>query len=237
MAKIHIGLSGFTYKPWRGEGRFYPAKLKEAEFLPFYAERYPAVEMNGSWMMTPSEASIARYIETSPDNFKFTFKAHRNITHIGRLKPETADLIQPMLDRLKPMQDAGKLGSIFFQLPPNLKRDDAKLEAFLTRLPKGAPYSMEFRNESWFHDDVEAMLRAHNVSWVSWDTDEIAGQRRDTGSHIYVRLRRETYTDAQLADWAQWLMKQDKDSFVFFKHEDDGSPWLDANRLIALLPS
>ncbi len=237
MAKLYVGLSGYSYKPWQGEGRFYPASLKQKEFLGYYCEYYPAVEMDGTWYRMPSEAGVQGWIDGSPADFRYTFKAHRNITHIKRLKVECVEDVKFQLKRLEPMEKAGKFASLFFQLPPNFKRNDERLQEFLDGLPQGHSYALEFRNETWFVSEVEEMLRAHGVAWVAWDTDESAGQRRDTGPFLYTRLRRESYSDEQLQGWAAWFqsaLDKGKDCYVFFKHEDEGSPWIDADRLLRL---
>lgn len=238
MAQIYVGLSGFSYKPWQGEGRFYPPTLKQKDFLAYYAERYNAVEMDGTWYRMPSEAGVAAWIAGSPEQFKYTFKAHRNISHIKRIKAEAIDDLKFQLKRLEPIEKAGKLAALFVQLPPNLKRNDDRLREFVSLLPGGHPYAIEFRNETWFVPEVEAILAERKVAWVAWDTDEVAGQRRDTGDFLYVRLRREAYTDAQMEDWAAYFRSardNGKDCYVFFKHEDEGSPWVDADRLLRIL--
>ena len=235
---VYVGLSGYSYKPWQGEGRFYPAELKQKEFLRYYGEHYNAVEMDGTWYRMPAESAVEQWIAGSPDGFKFTFKAHRSISHIQRLKPECFDSVQFLVKRLRPMIAAGKLATIFVQLPPNFKRNDERLKGFLEALPKEAPWSIEFRNETWNVPEVEDLLREHEVAWVSWDTDEAAGQRRDTGRFLYARMRREGYTDDQLESWKGWFDQATaggKDAFVFFKHEDEGSPWVDADRLLKML--
>lgn len=235
MPQLYVGLSGYSYKPWQGEGRFYPPELKQKQFLDYYASKYNAVEMDGTWYRMPSEAGVKGWVDGSPDGFKYTFKMHRSVSHINRLKPECIDSVKFFLKRLEPLENAGKLASIFVQLPPNFKRNDDRLKVFLSELPQGHPYAIEFRNETWFVPEVEQILRDHNVAWVSWDTDEVPGQRRDTGPFIYSRMRREGYTEEQLDDWTKWFnaaIDKGKDCFVFFKHEDEGSPWIDANRLL-----
>ena len=86
MAHLYVGLSGFSYKPWQGEGRFYPPELKQKDFFAYYAERYEAVEMDGSWYRMPAETAVASYKQAAPEGFKFCFKAHRQVTHMARLK-------------------------------------------------------------------------------------------------------------------------------------------------------
>lgn len=233
MSQVYIGLSGFSYKPWQGEGRFYPPELKQKEFLGFYSERYRAVEMDGTWYRMPGEDAVTSYKAGAPEGFKFCFKAHRQVTHMARLKPEAIDPLKFMLKRLEPMRE--HLGPILLQLPPNLKRDDARLKAFLAELPKEIPaqkqWAIEFRNETWHDDAVEAILRENNIAWVAADTDEAAAQRRDTADFVYARLRRSEYTPEQLDSWANYFNGRGKECMVFCKHEDDGSPWIWADQL------
>lgn len=240
VAHCYVGLSGYSYKPWQGEGRFYPIDLKQKDFLKFYCEHYDSVEMDGTWYRMPAENAVQQWIAGTPKDFKFTFKIHRNVSHVQRLKEECLDNVTFFCGRVKPVLDAGKLASIFVQLPPNFKRNDERLEAFLSKLPKEMPWAVEFRNETWHTAEVEEIMRRHGVAWVSWDTDEAAGERRDTGPFIYSRMRRSAYTDEQLESWVAWFrqaMDAGKNCYVFFKHEDEGSPWIDADRLLKLMRS
>jgi uncharacterized protein YecE (DUF72 family) len=252
MANAHVGLSGYSYKPWQGEGRFYPVGLKQKDFLQFYTEHYKAVEMDGSWYKTPTEEAIKQWIEGTPDNFQFSFKLHRRITHLGRLKEETYEGVHYILRRMLPMARAGKLGPFLIQLPPNLKRDDARLEGFVAQLPHDfskvqeleceaglrAKWSVEFRHESWVCAEVDEIMRKYNIAWVASDRDEAKADRRDTADFHYIRLRRMDTTDETLTEWASYIKQQtakDKDCFIYCKHEDDGSPWLWADFLLKQL--
>jgi len=238
--RIHIGLSGYSYKPWQGPGRFYPAGLKPTEFLRYYADRYNTVELDGTWYRLPSEGMVRSWMELTPQRFVFAPKAHRRITHMQRLKPEALSSVEVMVDRLGPLRDAGRLGPVLLQLPPNFKQDDERLrrlESFLTTIPKVGRWAIEFRHESWNVAEVESVLRRHGVAWVSAETDETPAQRRDTADFRYLRLRRSDYDAEALASWAEWIKEgagEGKDAFVFFKHEDEGSPWVWADRLLQL---
>ncbi len=87
--------------------------------------------------------------------------------------------------------------------------------------------------------EVEKLLTQHGVAWAAADTDERPAERRDTAGFCYVRLRRSAYDEKALAEWAEWL-EQDKEAqagkecFVYLKHEDEGSPWVWADRLLEL---
>lgn len=238
MARIYIGLSGYSYKAWQGPKRFYPPDLKANGFLRYYATRYPTVELDGMWYRLPSDNAVRAWIEDTPPDFLYAPKAHRQITHVRRLKLECIPTLTAMLDRLTPLHDARKLGPVLFQLPPNFRRDDARLAVFLKALPSAHRWAMEFRHDSWQAEPVEQQLRSHNVAWAAVDTDEHAAEHRDTADFRYVRLRRSRYAEQDLTTWAERLeqaSRRGQDCFVYCKHEDEGSPWLWADKLIHLL--
>ncbi|HJU04145.1 MAG TPA: DUF72 domain-containing protein [Nitrospiraceae bacterium] len=240
MARIHIGLSGYSYKPWQGPDRFYPEGLKTAEFLRYYAGRYDTVELDGIWYRMPSEQAVRSWMSLTPSHFVFAPKANRLVTHIHRLKPDAHSAVRLMLDRLAPLVQDKRLGPVLLQLPPNLRRDDERLENFVKQLPQSVRWAMEFRHESWHAHEVESILRNHGVAWAAVETDESQAERRDTANFRYVRLRRSEYSEGALTQWADWLKadkEQGKDCFVYCKHEDEGAPWVWADRLLALTAS
>ena len=229
---VHVGLSGFSYKPWQGEGRFYPKELKAKDFLRFYSERYDAVEMDGTWYRMPTEAGVTGWKEATPTQFTFCCKVHRDISHMRRLKPEAQESLKFMQGRLKPLADVDKLGPFLVQLPPNMKRNDERLAEFLAASPMGFRYALEFRHESWNAPEVEAILGQYNAAWVAAQTDEAEAQKRDTADFAYARLRKSEYDRGELADWAAYFRSLGKPTYVFLKHEDEGSPWLFADELL-----
>ena len=240
MARVFIGLSGFSYKPWQGPGRFYPAGLKQAEFLRHYSTRFETVEMDGIWYRMPTEKAVQSWIEMTPKSFIFSPKANRQITHLQRLKPDSLRHVQHMVSRLSPLSERKRLGPVLLQLPPNLARNDERLVAFLSALPKDLRWAMEFRHPSWADAGVEDILRGHDVAWAIAETDEAAPERRDTAGFWYLRLRKRDYPERALEAWADWLKQQaarGKDCFVYFKHEDEGSPWVFADKLLAMIGS
>ena len=234
MAQAYIGLSGYSYKPWQGPGRFYPPTLKQAGFLAYYATRYDTVELDGVWYRLPSEKAVVDWLAATPPHFIFAPKVHRQISHRSRLKPEGYDFIRVMLGRLSALVSAKRLGPLLIQLPPNLLRDDDRLSAFLEQLPASVQWAIEFRHDSWQDPAVETLLRRFNVSWVAADTDERQAECRDTANFWYVRLRRSAYDEGDLVKWASKFRKmvdEGKSCYVYCKHEDEGSPWVWADRL------
>ncbi|HEY6085688.1 MAG TPA: DUF72 domain-containing protein [Nitrospira sp.] len=235
MPRTYIGLSGYSYKPWQGPDRFYPPGLRQSDFLRHYAARYDTVELDGVWYRLPSEKAILDWIASTPDQFVFSPKVHRQITHRDRLKPDCYEFVQVMLDRLAPLAQNHRLGPLLVQLPPNLPRDDKRLAGFVEQLPKTYRWAIEFRHDSWHDPAVESFLKQHNVSWVAADTDDRPAECRDTADFWYVRLRRSVYDQSDLSEWAgrfKEAMKKGKDCFVYCKHEDEGSPWIWADFLL-----
>ena len=218
---LFVGTSGFAYREWKPE--FYPADLKQADFLRYYAAHFPSVEINNTFYKTPSEQLLAKWQGETPEHFTLTLKAPRRITHIRRLN----DVGEPLTEFL---ETAGtlqaRLGAILFQTPPTLQHDPGVLDSFLAHLP-GAPFrfAMEFRHESWAaaHD----ALRAHNIAWcVSEDGDRELDMVRTARTHVYLRLRRLDYTDDRLKVWAERareILEDGADVYCYFKHEDDPS--------------
>lgn len=235
MPNVRVGLSGYSYREWQGEGKLYPPKLRQSDYLRFYAERYDALEAVGTFAHLPTEKTVAKWIAETPDDFRVCPKMHQRVTHFQRLKPESIERVEEMARALEPVGKAGKLGPVLIQLPPNLKRNDHLLDTFLASLPSGFEWAVEFRHDSWNAPEVEALLRAHRAAWTAADTDEADATRRDTAAFAYVRLRKSEYDDAALVAWAETLKALGKPAYVFCRHTDIPAPWLWADRLNELL--
>ncbi len=237
MASLHIGLSGYSYKPWQGPKRFYPSRLKQSDFLEFYSTRYNTVELDGVWYRLPTLSAVTKWLDQTPDHFVFSAKAHRTITHLKRLRPEAVPFLHTMLDHLAPLAQKGKLGPILLQLPPNLKRDDERLAVFLACLSPSYRWAMEFRHDSWNNSDVEDLLRRFHVAWAAVETDDRQAEHRATADFVYARLRRSQYSTKDLQRWGEHITEartHGKDCYVYCKHEDEGSPWIWADHLLKL---
>jgi uncharacterized protein YecE (DUF72 family) len=219
MAKtILAGASGYSFKEWCGT--FYPQKMKGEEMLPFYSARLPTVEINNTFYKFPRANVLEEWVRITPESFKFAIKAPRRITHIGRLKPESVQEAMGWLYGSLATLGA-KRGPELFQLPPNMKKDVARLEAFLALLPAGHRAAFEFRNDTWFSDDVYEALRKVGASLCFSEREDNAPPPLvETASWGYVRLRLEQYSDADLARWARRLEATGwKEVFAYFMHE------------------
>jgi uncharacterized protein YecE (DUF72 family) len=154
-----------------------------------------------------------------PDPFTFAIKASQRITHHARLKPECAGAVEFLLKNTSTL--GSRLGPILFQLPPNLKRDDDRLRAFVDTLPPDRRYTIEFRHESWFDDAVFGVLRERDIALCIVEQPEFASPVVATASWGYVRLHRFDYDDAAHARWAKTITTQPwSEAYVFFKHDE-----------------
>ncbi len=216
--RLLAGASGYAFKEWKGT--FYPEKIKPEDMLSYYADRLPTVEINNTFYRMPGVEMLKAWVAATPPAFRFAIKASRRITHIARIKPEAAaDSVAFLYRNLAALGD--KRGPVLFQLPPNLKKDLPRLETFLRLLPEDHRAAFEFRNETWFSEDVYEALKALGASLcLSEREDNAPPPLVETTSWGYVRLRLEEYTDADLEQWARRLQATGwRETFVYFMHE------------------
>jgi uncharacterized protein YecE (DUF72 family) len=232
--RIYIGTSGFSYAPWRGS--FYPEKLPAAKMLAYYAERLDTVEINNTFYRMPAPAMLEKWAAETPEGFRFVLKSPRQITHIKKLA-DVADSLTRLREAAGSLGE--RLGPVLFQLPPFMKKDVPRLQAFVAALPPDLRAAVEFRHESWFSADVYEALRARDVALCLAESEELATPVEETSSWGYLRLRRQDYDDAALAAWAERLKARSwQTAYVFFKHEDEGvGPKLAAKLRALVTPS
>ncbi len=230
---ILVGTSGYNYPEWKGS--FYPQDLSAAKMLPFYAERFPSVEINATFYRMPTPKIVAGWAGQVPSTFRFTLKANRRITHDKRLK-DVGDSVNFFVQTAREL--GPQLGALLFQTPPNLKCDLERFDAFLATVADGVPAAFEFRNDSWLDEEVYARLRARNFALCVADTEERSVPVIATADFAYLRLRDEGYDDEAIRTWtalAQDLSTRCRDVFVYFKHEDAGKGAAFGQRMIELL--
>jgi len=214
--QILAGTSGFAFKEWKGH--FYPSDLTDDAMLAYYASRFPIVEINNTFYRLPKESVISDWGAKVPDDFRFAIKASQKITHFARLKPESLESVRYLVQAVSTLE--AKLGPILFQLPPNMKKDLARLHDFLEELPSGPRYAMEFRHASWFGDDLLRELKDHDVALVLIDQDDFSAPFECTASWTYVRLHRLDYSAQALGEWADRVSGLGcTEAYVFFKHD------------------
>lgn len=215
--KLLAGASGYSFKEWKGT--FYPEKTKPEDMLPYYSARLPTVEINNTFYRLPAAAMLENWARTTPASFRFSIKASRRITHLSRLKPDCAETVDFLYRTLAAL--GGKRGPVLFQLPPLMKKDLPRLTAFLGCLPEGHAAAFEFRNDTWFEDDVyDALRQAGAALCVSEREDSTPPPLVETTDWGYVRLRLENYSDDDLRSWAKRLAQTKwRETYVYFMHE------------------
>jgi uncharacterized protein YecE (DUF72 family) len=217
---IWVGTSGYNYPEWKGS--FYPADLAAAKMLPYYAARFPTVEINYTFYRMPSERLLAGWAAQVRSEFRFTLKAPRRITHDAKLVG-CEGLTTAFCSVAGTLGD--KLGALLFQLPPSLKKDLSRLSGFLDSLPPRAPAAFEFRHASWFDDEVFERLRQKGRALCVADSEKLETPLEVTAEYGYFRLRDEGYQSADIAEWANKitaLRSRCEDIYVYFKHEEQG---------------
>ncbi len=227
MKPVHIGCSGWSYKDWRG--KLYPEGLAQSRWLERYSEVFDTVEVNNTFYRLPTEKAVRAWVEKTPDDFCFTIKASRYLTHIKRLR-ETKKYAKNFYEPLKPLMKTPKMGPVLWQFPPNFERDDERIDSALKVLPKGR-HCFEFRHESWFTKDVYALLRKHDAALVIGDDPERPFTTREiTASWTFVRLHRGergrdgNYSYSELDTWARRIAawRSRVEVFAYFNNDWSG---------------
>jgi uncharacterized protein YecE (DUF72 family) len=220
MPQLFAGTSGWAYPSWKPD--FYPAKLAQKKFLGHYATQLNTVEVNFTFRQLVKETTIQNWIQDTPAHFRFGIKAHQVITHIKRLKG-AEDFVPRFLATIEPLASAGKLGPVLFQLPPNLKADEALLKDFLAILPRGVPAAFEFRHASWFADSTWEVLKSRNIALCVAETETMTTPDVATAAFAYYRFRKPSYTGEErrsMIDRIGEHVAAGRDVFAYFKHEE-----------------
>jgi uncharacterized protein YecE (DUF72 family) len=238
MPEYYIGTSGWHYDDWKG--LFYPKDLPKSRWLEFYAKHFRTLELNNSFYRLPSEKAFANWREGSPEGFTFAVKVSRFITHIKRLK-NVVEPLQNFLERADLLED--KLGPLLYQLPPNMKRSDDRLESFLSILPRRYRHVFEFRHKSWFHDTVFNILRRYNAGFCIFDMPDLTSTVIATADFAYVRfhgsagLYSSSYSDKELENWTRRIAdlgQNLKAVYIYFNNDIAGYAIDNATTLMRL---
>lgn len=232
-AGVRIGISGWTYAPWRGH--FYPKGLPQKAELAFAARRFGAIEINGTFYGLQTPASFGRWADETPDDLIFAIKGSRFITHQLRLRDPQVALANFLASGV--LRLGAKLGPILWQFPPNFRFNADRFEAFLDLLPhdtaaaatlagrhddrlkdrawlqvdgeRPVRHAVEIRHESFCDSAFIAMLRRHRVALVCADTVKWPLLTDLTADFVYCRLHgsrelyRSAYPPAELDRWAE----------------------------------
>jgi uncharacterized protein YecE (DUF72 family) len=220
MSQVYVGTSGWAYPSWKPA--FYPEKLAQTKFLSYYSGQLNTVEVNLTFRQLLKDTTAQKWILQTPGHFRFAIKAHQVITHIKRLK-NTEDFLPRFLATIEPLAQAGKLGPVLFQLPPNLKADPKLLEDFMATIPKGVKAAFEFRNVSWFTDDIFSMLKQRGRALCIAETEERVTPDVVTADFCYYRYRKPEYSGEERQAMIRRVhehLSSGRDVFGYFKHEE-----------------
>jgi uncharacterized protein YecE (DUF72 family) len=240
MTAVHIGCSGWDYASWRG--RLYPAGEPKRRWLELYAQHFSTVEVNSTFYRLARPAAVERWIEATPDGFRFAVKASRYLTHVRRL----TDLergVRRFYEPLEPLVESGRLGPVLWQLPENFQRDDGRLAAWIEALPPGR-HTIEFRHPSWFQPPVLARLRAAGIALTIGDHPSRSFQSLEpTADWRFIRFhhgrrgRRGNYSARELDEWALRLdrWRRDGEVWAYFNNDWEGFAPANASGLISRL--
>jgi uncharacterized protein YecE (DUF72 family) len=241
MKAVHIGCSGWNYEDWRGG--LYPPAVPKRRWLATYAQRLQTVEVNSTFYRLASLPAVEGWVRDTPDEFVFSVKASRYLTHVRRL----TDLdrgIRRFYAPLAPMIEAGRLGPVLWQLPETFRRDDVRLARWLDALPDGR-HTIEFRHPSWFCGPILDLLRGRGVALTVGDHPERPFQPRvATADWWYVRLHYGSrghagnYSETELVTWArriaQWRSR--REVYAYFNNDWSGYAPANAQSLRGRLP-
>jgi uncharacterized protein YecE (DUF72 family) len=219
-----IGCSGWNYPHWRE--LVYPKGLPASRWLEHYATLFDTVEVNATFYRLPRREAVARWVEQTPEEFTFTIKASRYLTHLKRLT-DLGSGIERFYERIEPLTASSKMGPVLWQLPANFRRDDERLANALAALPPGR-HCFEFRHESWFTTAVYELMRTHDVALVIGDHPQRPFQTYElTAGWTFVRFhygkrgRNGNYSERELEEWrdriAAW--RRSVEVFAYFNND------------------
>jgi uncharacterized protein YecE (DUF72 family) len=183
--QLYIGCSGWSYDAWLGH--FYPANLDRKEFLKYYSQVFDFVEIDSSFYRPPNLFLTKRWASLTPDDFRFTAKFPRSVTHEKRLAEPEKEL-HYFFDVMRPLRN--KLLALLLQLPPSLtvKEGLKKLEVLIHMLDPAFRYAIEVRHKSWFDRSVYKLLSDNNICLAWSQLDTIQTPPELTSDFVYLRF-------------------------------------------------
>ncbi|WP_053204628.1 DUF72 domain-containing protein [Jiangella muralis] len=237
---VRVGTSGWQYDSWRGV--LYPPGLAQRRWLERYAEEFATVENNGAFYRLPRRETFESWRERLPAGFVMAVKASRYLTHIRRLR-DPEEPVRRLLDVASGLGD--RLGPVLLQLPPNVPAEPDRLDRCLTGFPRGVRVAVEPRHESWWSDEVRALLERHGAAlcWADRRGRPVTPLWR-TACWGYLRMHEgaarpwPAYGGQALRGWADRLARTwpgGEDVFVYFNNDPGGAAVRDAVRFAGLL--
>ncbi|MFQ6067633.1 MAG: DUF72 domain-containing protein [bacterium] len=239
--RVIVGTSGWWYDHW--QGIFYPPEMEPRDWFYHYTRSFDTVEVNSSFYRLPFENMVKGWAKKAPEDFTFTLKMWRRVTHLKKLKDVAKDL-EIFFNRIKPLKPC--LGAILYQLPPSLKIDLGLLEKFLKTLPENLDQAVEFRHKSWLVEDTFSLLTKYNLAYCIISMPGFPELVRITSDISYIRfhgreiLYGSSYSEEELVGWADKILdffnQGVKRVYVYFNNDYNAYAVFNALRLKELLP-
>ena len=240
MSQLYIGTSGWSYQHWKDN--FYNG-ITRKDWLKFYATRFSAVEINGTFYRLQSPETFIRWFDETPETFRFSIKAHRYLTHNKKLLDPDASVL---IEKNHAIALQGKLAAVLWQLPATLRKDLTRLKVFLQALQQWPEvrHIVEFRHRSWFDDETADCLTEAAIANCLSDANDWPLWERVTTDFVYIRLHGHTrtyassYNSPELAQWAEFIahwLKQRKQVHVYFDNDAECAAPFNALELKTLL--
>ena len=235
IGRARIGTSGFVYAHWRG--LFYPRNLRTKDWLPFYMKQFDTVEINSTFYRLPEKEAFMHWESAAPEGFVYAVKAGRFITHLKKLK-EPGKSLKVFMERASFLKDT--MGPILFQLPPNWGRNTERLEEFVESLPPSRRFAFEFRDSSWFNEEVYAILRKRGIALCIYHMVDFTTPFEVTAPFVYLRfhgagaLYGGRYNRSFLREWADLIrgyLKKGLDVYAYFNNDEAAYAAVNAKEL------
>jgi len=229
---LHVGTSGWQYAHWKRV--FYPEKLPQRSWLPYFAERFQTVEVNNTFYNLPEKAVFESWRKATPDDFVFALKMSRFLTHLKRLH-DPEEPVHRFLERARGL--GRKMGPVLIQLPPRFEQNLELLSHALKLFPRPVRVSVEFRDESWFTDETRALLERHSAALCLADTPRRKQPMWRTADWGFVRFHEGKsphppgYERDVLRRWVARIAEtwpSSADVFVYFNNDRGGYAIRDA---------
>jgi uncharacterized protein YecE (DUF72 family) len=220
---VFIGTSGFMYPHW--QGHFYPSKLPQKDWFGYYTKQFDTVELNVSFYRLPKKKTFADWRRKTGQNFTFSIKGSRYITHVKRLR-DGQEAVKRFFEAAAAVKNDKEV--VLWQLPPRMKANKDRLERFLEVLPQGWRHAFEFRHESWLDKEIEAILKKYQVAVVFQDFPDWPMSEKVTADFVYLRFHGRTrlytsnYSNQELKNQGRkinrWL-KKGLDVYAYFNND------------------
>lgn len=237
---LYVGTSGWDYKDWKGP--VYPEKLSKKDWFSHYCSVFNTVEVNNTFYRLPAPEVFSTWGQQAPEGFAYALKFSRFGSHMKKLT-DPQGTVGLFVERASHL--GGSLaGPVLVQLPPRFGANAARLDAFLSEVPRGARWAVEMRDPSWLCDDVYAVLRSHNAALCIHDHEDVVRRGPHpvvlTADWSYIRYHgpggdyRGGYDRKFLAgqvEWIRGMLSEGKDVYAYFNNDVAGHAFFDAQEL------